>query len=119
MKEKQVILAKTEYDEMEVKLNTLSSVVESRTIAKIFVPYREWRYNGYIGVNGDNVKYISGTDDNDTIKELAAEVTKLQKRVDECEREMELQGYELGRRADEINRLKKLKWYGILFGKNK
>lgn len=111
MKEKQVILAKTEYDEMEKHLDELKLVVESRTIAKIFVPYREWRYNGYIGVNGDNVKYISGTDDNDTIKELAAEVTKLQERVAQCEREMELQGYELGRREDEINRLKKLKWY--------
>lgn len=111
MKEKQVILAKTEYDEMEKHLDELRLVVESRTIAKIFVPYREWKYGGYIGVNGDNVKYISGTDDNDTIKELAAEVTKLQDRVAECEREVELQGYELDRRQDEIDRLKKLKWY--------
>ena len=111
MKEKQVILAKTEYDEMEAKLNALSSVVESRTISKIFVPYREWRFRGFPYVDGIIVEYISGTDDNDTIKELAAEVTKLQDRVAECEREVELQGYELGRRQDEIDRLKKLKWY--------
>jgi uncharacterized protein YceH (UPF0502 family) len=113
MKEKQVILAKTEYDEMEKELHKLKLVVESRTIAKIFVPLREWRYhNPYLGnVDGINVKYISGTDDNNTIKELAAEVTRLQERVVQCEREMESQGYELGRRQDEINRLKKLKWY--------
>lgn len=111
MKEKQVILAKTEYDEMEAKLNALSSVVESRTISKIFVPYREWRFRGFPYVDGIIVEYISGTDDNDTIKELAAEVTKLQDRVAECEREVESQGYELGRRQDEIDRLKKLKWY--------
>jgi hypothetical protein len=110
MKEKQVILAKAEYDEMETELHKLKGIVESRTIAKIFVPFREWRFRG-LYVDGINIGYISGTDDNDTIKELAAEVTKLQERVVQCEREMESQGYELGRRQDEINRLKKLKWY--------
>jgi hypothetical protein len=113
MKEKQVILAKAEYDEMETKLNELSFVVDSRTISKIFVPYTEWRnhsaYNGC--VDGINIKYISGTDDNDTIKELAEEVTKWKNKWVECDRELRLNGYELGRRQDEINRLKKLKWY--------
>jgi hypothetical protein len=111
MEKKQVILAKVEYDEMETELHKLKGIVESRTIAKIFVPLREWRFRGFPYVDGINIEYISGTDDNDTMKELASEVTKLRDRVVQCEREMESQGYELGRRQDEINRLKKLKWY--------
>ena len=121
MSEKQVILAKTEYDAMERELRELRAILGSRTIAKIFVPYQNFRghnsYDGYGSRDGIQVQYVMGTYNDKAIAELAAEVTKLNEKLDKCEYNIRLDGYELGRRADEINRLKKQTWYEKLFRK--
>jgi len=116
MSDKQVIMSKTEFDQMEKDLNDLRNVVESRTVAKIKTPHLGWRpdtFNTYI--DRYYVDYVIGSDENEIVKELSVELEKERKHVDELEAKMDTMLddiHVIQRRKDDW---KKLPWYKRLF----
>jgi len=114
MTEKQVTLAKTEYDAMEAELQDLRTIVASRTVLKVVEEQLNWRI-AYAAANGTRIKYILGTSsDEETIKELSDQVEYVNKKR---EREKLDHAVEESRLSDEIRRLKAQKWYQKLFSK--
>jgi hypothetical protein len=110
MTEKQVVLAKTEYDAMEAELVDLRTIVNSRTILQIVEEDFGWHRARY-AASGTRIKYILGTDsDEDKMKVLSDHIGDLYKKLANMEAD-------LGRKSDEINRLTNLKWYQKLLGK--
>lgn len=106
MDDKKVILNKTEFDNMETELNNLRKVVESRTIITIKTPIYNW---GYIHATSSNYyEYIFGTDENEIVKEISAELEKERKYVDELEAKMDTM-------LNGLYDWKKLPWYKRLF----
>jgi hypothetical protein len=116
MQSKQVILLKTEYDAMEAELADLRTIVASRTVLTVLEEKLDWYYVRS-SASGTRIKYILGTDsDEENIKVLADQIEYLNKKLEQ----EKLDRYvEKGRMSDEINRLKKQKWYQKLFGKKK
>ena len=128
--EKQVILLKTEYDAMEKELTELRAVVDSRTMAKIFVPYTEYYRKKIYGKNnwdieipyhviGTMVHYMSGIDNEKVVGELA----EIVKEFDECKKllkektdELIYVEQKLSHAQNEIKRLS-VKWYNRFFKK--
>ena len=110
MTEKQVVLAKTEYDAMEAELRDLRTIVDNRTILQIVEEDFGWHRARY-AASGTRIKYILGTDsDEDKMKVLSDHIGDLYKKLANMEAD-------LGRKSDEINRLTNLKWYQKLLGK--
>lgn len=106
MNDKKVILNKTEFDNMETELNNLRKVVQSRTIITIKTPIHNW---GYIHATSSNYyEYIFGTDENEIVKEISAELEKERKYVDELEAKMDTM-------LNGLYDWKKLPWYKRLF----
>jgi hypothetical protein len=118
MDDKKVILNKTEFDNMETELNNLRKVVKSRTVAMIKTPHLGWspaHCDTYI--DRYYVDYIVGCDENETVKELSAELEKERKYVDELEAKMDTMlddMHAFQRRKDDW---KHLPWYKRLFVK--
>jgi hypothetical protein len=127
--EKQVILLKSEYDEMEKELTELRAVVDSKTMAKIFVPYTEyyrkkiygknnWEEIPY-GVIGRTVHYISGIDNEKVVGELAETIEAF----NECKKLLVEKTDELiyveRKLSDAQNKIKILsgRWYNRFFKK--
>jgi len=110
MKEKQVILAKTEYDAMEAELTDLRTIVNRRTVLTIVEEASNWSRVRY-AASGTRIKYILGTEsDEDKMKVLSEHIGDLYKKLAKMEED-------LGRKSDEINRLKKLTWYQKIFSR--
>jgi hypothetical protein len=106
MDDKKVILNKTEFDNMETELNNLRKVVESRTIVTIKTPIHNW---GYIHATSSNYhEYIFGTDENEIVKEISAELEKERKHADELEIKMDTM-------LNGLYDWKNLPWYKRLF----
>lgn len=78
MDDKKVILNKTEFDKMEADLKDFTSIIESKTVCRIGIPRLTWS-NIYGGSNigSYDVQYVIGSDENEIVKELAAELEKL------------------------------------------
>ena len=120
MKEKQIILSKVEFDEMEQELKALRETVASKTVTTIF--RRNWcdenTYSGqYMIPVGTVIKFVMGSDEDKILEEFAAEIETLrgdnkayQERVSEQSREL----YEL---KNDNNSWKRLSWYKRLFVK--
>jgi len=112
MTEKQVILAKTEYDAMEAELKDLRAIVRSRTVVQILEESLKW----HVVCNtapGTRIKYILGTDsDEEKMKVLADGIEYVYKKLAKVEQD-------LRDSHSEIRKLKAVTWYQKLFGKNK
>jgi len=110
MTEKQVTLAKTEYDAMEAELVDLRTIVNSRTVLTIVEESFNWSRARY-AASGTQIKYILGTEsDEGKMKVLSEQVELLYKKIAKMEED-------LSRKSDEINRLKKLTWCQKLFSR--
>jgi hypothetical protein len=108
---KQVILDKRDYDAMEDELTDLRTIVNSRTMLTIVEESLHW-YRMYNTANGTRIKYVLGTEsDEDKIKVFTEQVEFLNDKLKKMEKDLNESYEEQGRRQDEINRLKKLKWY--------
>ena len=108
--EKQVTLAKTEYDAMEAELKDLRTIVNSRTVLQIVEEASNWSRVRY-AASCTRIKYILGTEsDEDKMKVLSEHIGDLYKKLAKMEED-------LGRKSDEINRLTNLKWYQKLFNR--
>jgi len=78
MSDKQVIMSKKEFDQMEKDLSNLRKVVESKSIITIKTPHLGW--NGaytYTDSYFIEIEYVFGTEENEVIKELSGEIVKL------------------------------------------
>jgi len=112
MTEKQVVLAKTEYDAMEAELKDLRTIVDNRTVVKIIEEHTNW-YSIRYTASGVRIKYVV-SEKNSAIDELAEDIEYLNKKLEQ----EKLDRYvEKGRLSDEISRLKAQKWYQKLFSK--
>ena len=125
MNEKQVVLAKSEYDAMEKELDGLRGIVNSRTVSKIFVPHTMYRrikdlyiigdWNYPIETNGTMVQYVLGTDDNKSVQELIEIISKLNTQSKDLEDKLEDVTYELRNlKAKEESRIYNLTWFDKL-----
>ena len=121
MKEKQIILSKIEFDELEQELLALRETVKSKTITTIF------RHNWYDATQyhpslyhipvGTQVEFVIGTDENQVIKELSEDIDNLKKENKEYKERVFSLDKEMWRLKDECNSWKNLPWYKRLFVK--
>jgi len=117
MSDKQVIMSKTEFDQMEKDLNDFASIIESKTVCRIAYPKLYWSniYGRASEIGSYEVEYVIGSDENEIVKELSAELEKERKHVDELEAKMDTMLddiHAIQRRKDDW---KKLPWYKRLF----
>ena len=120
MLEKQILLSKVEFDEMEQELKALRETVKSKTVTTIFRRnwYDENTYPGQYMISvGTRIDFVLGSDDDKILEEFAAEIETLrgdnkayQERVSEQSREL----YNL---KNDNNSWKRLPWYKRLFVK--
>jgi len=76
MSDKQVIMSKVEFDQMEKDLSNLRKVVESKSIITIRTPHLGW--NGpHTYTDSYFIEYVFGTEESEVIKELSGEIVKL------------------------------------------
>ena len=115
MKEKQVILAKTEYDAMEAELQDLRTIVANRTVVKIIEEHINL-YSVRHSANGVRIKYVV-SEKNSAIDELAEDIELLQKKLERVQGELEMRNRDVWQKADEIKELKAKKWYQKLFNR--
>jgi hypothetical protein len=119
MMEKQVILSKIEFDEMEQELSALKETVESKTITVItkydWYSTEKYNYSAYRVPIGTRLEFIMGVDENEIIKELSDEIESLRKENDEYKSRVHTMGKEMWDLRDEKNSWKKLPWYRRLF----
>jgi len=115
MKEKQVILAKTEYDSMEAELKDLRTIVDNRTVVKIIEEHTNW-YSIRHTANGVRIKYVV-SEKNSAIDELAEDIEFLQKKLERVRGELDMRNREVWQKDDEIKELKAKKWYQKLFSR--
>ena len=117
--EKQVIISKTEFDEMEQDLKDLKEIVNSRTISAIVSKYaRNFPLDYWIPSPADaieSIKYISGTDENQAINDLAKDIEFLRKELKTYKTRVWEQDQTIRNLNDEVGKWKKLPWYSRLF----
>ena len=119
--EKQVVLAKSEYDAMEKELDGLRGIVNSRTVSKIFVPHAMYgrirhlyligNLNYPIETKGTMVQYVLGTDDDKSVPELIEIISKMDKEKKDLEDKFDDVTYELKKlKSKEKARIENLTW---------
>lgn len=122
MKEKQIILSKVEFDEMEQELKALKETVESKTVTSIF---RRNRYDQSInyfpgqymlGV-GTQIEFVMGSDVDKILEEFAAEIETLRGDNKVYQERISEQSIELYKLKNDNNSWKRLPWHKRLFVK--
>lgn len=124
MSEKQIVMSKTEFDEMEQKLKALNEIVASKTTTAIFrhnygepASYsKDWYLPTRIGTQ---ISIVIGADENKIIKELSDEIEQLRQDIKDYDTTIFSQGQEMRklREKNENHDWKKLPWYKRLFVK--
>lgn len=115
MSTKKVTLDKTEYDFMEQELNDLRQIVAERHVVTIVEENMNWRLT-YATSSGTRIRYIVH-EEQAAVKALAEQLDHVQKQLENTKAELHLAQMECGRKADEIRRLERLKWYQRLWTK--
>jgi hypothetical protein len=122
IREKQVILSKVEYDEMEQELNALKETVKSKTVTAIFKnnSYDTTKQH-YIGMwsipIGTQIEYVMGVDENEIVKDMSEEITKLRKENEEQQQQVQKLRSDYLKLKYEGESWKNLLWYKRLFVK--
>jgi len=125
--EKQVVLAKTEYDAMEKELDGLRGIVNNRTVSKIFVPHAKYQRIKHLysiescdlhyplETMGTMVQYVLGTDGDSSVSELSEIISKMDKEKKDFEDKYDVVAYELRNlKAKEEIRIYNLTWFDKL-----
>jgi septation ring formation regulator EzrA len=117
MADKQVIMSKVEFDNMEKELNDLRNVVESKTVCRIAYPKLYWGniYGRASEIGSYEVEYVIGSDENEVVKELSTELEKERKHVDELEAKMDTILNDMHAFQRQKDDWKHLPWYKRLF----
>jgi hypothetical protein len=120
MKEKQIIISKVEFDEMEEELKALKETVASKTVTTIFRRnwYDENHYPGqYVLPVGTRIEFVMGCDDDKILEEMGAEIETLRGDNKSYQEMLHNQSKELYELKIQNNTWKKLPWYKRLFVK--
>jgi len=120
MKEKQIILSKVEFDEMEEELKALRETVVSKTVTTIFRRnwYDENHYPGqYILPVGTRIEFVMGADEDKILEEMGAEIETLRGDNKVYQERISEQSIELYNLKNDNNSWKRLPWYKRLFVK--
>jgi|694.fasta_scaffold43990_11 hypothetical protein len=120
MRDKQIILSKVEFDEMEEELRALRETVASKTVTSIF--RRNWHdeniYPGqYMMPVGTRIEFVIGSDEDKIIKELATEIETLRADNEAYKERTFNQSRELYELKDKNDSWKSLPWHKKLFAK--
>jgi cell division protein FtsB len=122
MLEKQILLSKVEFDEMEQELTALRETVKSKTVTTIF--RSNWHnpnqyYSGFLShyVVGTQIEFIMGSDENEVLKNLSEKIDLLEKENGEYKERVYTLDREIWRLKDNSNSWKSLPWYKRLFVK--
>ena len=118
MKEKQIILSKVEFDEMEQELKALRETVASKTVTTIFRRnwYDENTYPGqYMIPVGTRIEFVMGIDVDKILEEFADEIETLRGDNKAYQERVSEQSIELFNLKNDNNSWKRLPWYKILF----
>ena len=118
MKEKQIILSKVEFDEMEQELKALRETVASKTVTTIFRRnwYDENTYPGqYMIPVGTQIEFVMGSDVDKILEEFAAEIETLRGDNKVYQERISEQSIELYKLKNDNNSWKRLSWYKRLF----
>ena len=117
MSDKQIIMSKVEFDNMEKELNDLRNVVESKTVCRIAYPKVYWSniYGRASEIGSYEVEYVIGSDENEVIKELSDEITTLKQTKDDLNSILTLHKSLIFRLQRQENDWKNLPWYKRLF----
>ena len=118
MIEKQIILSKVEFEEMEQELKALKETVASKTVTTIFRRnwYDENTYSGqYMIPVGTRIEFVMGSDVDKILEEFADEIETLRgdnKAYQERVSEQSIKLYDL---KCQNNSWKRLPWHKRLF----
>jgi hypothetical protein len=121
MKEKQIILSKFEFDEMEQELKALKETVESKTVTSIF--RRNWydqsiNFPGqYMLPVGTRIEFVMGSDVDKILEEFGAEIETLRGDNKAYQERISEQSIELYNLKNDNNSWKRLPWHKRLFVK--
>jgi len=118
MKEKQIIISKIEFDEMEQELKALKETVESKTVTSIFRRnwYDENTYPGqYMIPVGTRIEFVMGIDVDKILEEFADEIETLRGDNKAYQERVSEQSRELFNLKNDNNSWKRLSWYKRLF----
>lgn len=118
MKEKQIILSKVEFDEMEQELKALRETVASKTVTTIFRRnwYDENTYPGqYMIPVGTRIEFVMGIDVDKILEEFADEIETLRGDNKAYQERVSEQSRELFNLKNDNNSWKRLSWYKRLF----
>jgi hypothetical protein len=116
MSEKQVIMSKIEFDNMEKELDNLRKIVKDKTISIIRTPHYGWS-NYSTCVDGYIQQYVFGVDENKVVEDLSNEIKNLKKDNEDYKQRVFSLDNEMWRLKEESNAWKKLPWYKRLFVK--
>jgi len=118
MKEKQIILSKVEFDEMEEELKALRETVASKTVTTIFRRnwYDENHYPGqYMLPVGTRIEFVMGADEDKILEEMGAEIETLRGDNKAYQEMLHNQSKELYELKDKNDSWKRLPWHNRLF----
>ena len=118
MKEKQIILSKVEFDEMEEELKALRETIASKTVTTIFRRnwYDENHYPGqYMLPVGTRIEFVMGADEDKILEEMGAEIETLRGDNKTYQEMLHNQSKELYELKDKNYSWKRLPWYKRLF----
>ena len=118
MKEKQIILSKVEFDEMEEELKALRETVASKTVTTIFRRnwYDENHYPGqYMLPVGTRIEFVMGADEDKILEEMGAEIETLRGDNKSYQEMLHNQSKELYELKDKNDSWKRLPWHNRLF----
>ena len=114
MPDKQVIMSKVEFDNMEKELNDLRKIVEDKTITKIKTPHLGWN-GAYTYIDSYFIEYVFGTEESEIIKELKEEIDRAKEDNNTLkDNYLDLESRYIRLKREEDN-WKYLPWYKRLF----
>lgn len=114
MSEKQVIMSKKEFDEMEKELGNLRKIVESKSITTIKTPHLSWN-GAYTYTDSYFIEYIFGTEESEVVKALKEEIERVRKDRNELSKTASNLEHSNDFLKREKDKWKNLPWYKRLF----
>jgi hypothetical protein len=114
MSDKQVIMSKQEFDEMERELDNLRKIVKDKTISIIKTPHLAWHIHSTY-VDSYIQQYVFGVEESEVVKALSEELGQVRNNRDESYKRASNLEHSLDFLKREKDNWKHLPWYKRLF----